>query len=274
MNLIKPELFGTAQVQTSRQKRGWRYDLRPYHNYENNRYYRIKKGNYMDFLYKFQIPESVQEGKDRIRAELLSIVDRYDELINPIEESIRGGKAKIQAALINTDWTDQKRHAEADRLRKEIFEGAAIRMGAARAEIMSKLDALDNTEAAKLKINTNTQAYVMAAANAYKTIEMLGENLLPDQLTGLCQTFIDAGDTQTLSIIKGMCTKCCPKLLEFFADQGNPFDFGQNTPGILHVIRSVKNYMLVAFRSPAGERDASCALAGEFARQEIEYLTK
>lgn len=56
----------------------------------------------------------------------------------------------------------------------------------------------------------NNAAHQVAVSNALKMIELGGPNLTPEQLQGLANTFIDAGDRQTLDIMQTICLNRCP----------------------------------------------------------------
>ena len=56
----------------------------------------------------------------------------------------------------------------------------------------------------------NDAAHQVAVSNALKMIELGGPNLTPEQLQGLANTFIDAGDRQTLDIMQTICLNRCP----------------------------------------------------------------
>ncbi len=98
--------------------------------------------------------------------------------------------------------------------KRTLEEMTAKRDRTIKANMDAMQDAVDQAVEsirAEHKIDlANNTAHQVAVSNALKMIELGGPNLTPEQLQGLANTFIDAGDRQTLDIMQTICLNRCP----------------------------------------------------------------
>ena len=110
---------------------------------------------------------------------------------------------EIEHWEINPNYTAAFKQQKTDKLKQELsaFEEKQTQ------SIMARIAEIENAARKKYDFKISTPEHQAAIANAYKAVELLGPSISREQMQGILNPFILAGDTQTLSVLKSLYWK-------------------------------------------------------------------
>lgn len=131
-----------------------------------------------------------------------SIIQTVELLLDTFRQHDRMAE-EIERWEKDSNYTEAARQQKADKLKQElsVFEDKQTR------SIMAHISKIEDTARKKYDLKFSTPEHQAAIANAYKAVELLGASISREQMQGIVNPFILAGDTQTLSVLKSLYWK-------------------------------------------------------------------
>lgn len=167
-----------------------------------------------------------------------SIIQTVELLLDTFRQRDRMAE-EIERWEKDSNYTEAARQQKADKLKQElsVFEDKQTR------SIMAHISEIEDTARKKYDLKFSTPEHQAAIANAYKAVELLGASISREQMQGIVNPFILAGDTQTLSVLKSLYWKNVSPdsgLLSIDSLE-EELDFGVNLETSLSIVKEFKN---------------------------------